>query len=147
MAKRRKKVGRVKHHRRRKIGATGKGAFELLLGGVAGAVVGRLAYTTFTTLPQYVLQAAELVGGGAAAAFGGGNPLVTGLGLGLVAEGTAQIMQMTIPAVNGIDLSTQYNPQKHISGYRDVPKVGDFPKPAAVGRYEKMMHGAYKGVY
>ena len=146
MAKKKKKVGRVKH-RRHKVGAVSKGAFELVLGGVAGAVVGRLVYSTLTTLPQYVLQAAEIVGGGAAAAFSGGNPLVTGMGIGLLAEGSAQLMQEVIPAINGIDMSAQYFPSKHISGYRDVPKVGDFPKPAAVGRYEAMMHGAYKGVY
>jgi hypothetical protein len=126
---------------------TKSGTFELILGTVAGAIAGRVAYTTIAGLPAYALQIIEIVGGGAVAWFMPNEPLIRGIGIGLLAEGTVQTATLAIPAMNGIDLSTQYNPTKHISGYRDVPKVGDFPKPAAVGRYDAMMARAYKGVY
>lgn len=151
-AKRRKKVGGVHHkrkHGRRKMGATKSGTLEVVIGAVVGGIGGRLAYSYITGLPNYALQVAEIVGGGAVAYFAGSQPLLQGLGIGLLVSGVEQAMTEGMPGIAGALPPAGFGEQyRKIAGFRDVPRVGGlFPKPAAIGRTEQMMARSYKGVY
>ena len=100
--------------------------------------------------PAYVLGVSEFIVGAGIAYFGGGLAIVKGAGMGIAAAGLVSALQ-DAGAIQGI--AGLVNPSaatalpKRLNGFRDVPAVGAFPKPAMVGRTERMMKQAYKGVY
>ena len=147
MARRKKMHGAKRRGKRRKVGASKSGMFEILIGTVLGAVVGRVAYTSIT-LPNYVMGVSQVLVGGGGAYFMGDMPLARGLGLGLLASGAEIVATEVIPSMSGIDMNSIFNPQRAVSGYRDVPKVGaNFPKPATVSGSAAIMGRLYKNVY
>jgi len=121
----------------------------LLLGGIAGGVAAHVGDVVFTGDSAY-LAFGEVVGGGALAYFPK-NAFIKGFGIGVAAYGailglqTAGVIQ-GIANMAGIDYSAMYN-QRKLAGYRDMPKVGDFPKPSAVGRMQAMDKRIYAGIY
>jgi hypothetical protein len=144
------KKGHKKHHkphRRKKVGALNSDALMLLVGGVAGVVAAHVGDVVFTGNSNY-LAFGEIAGGGALAYFPK-NALLKGLGIGIAGYGTMLALQQSgvisgVMGAAGIDYGTTYAPTRQIAGYRDVPKVGDFPKPTTVGRVSKNL---YAGVY
>ena len=158
MAKKRHHVGKVhrrkshkKTHRRRRMGAVrGSGdVIETLVGVCGGSVLGDVVANAITA-PAYVLGVSEIIVGAGIAYFGGGLAIVKGAGMGIAAAGLVSALQ-DAGAIQGI--AGLVNPSaatalpKRLNGFRDVPAVGAFPKPAMVGRTERMMKQAYKGVY
>jgi hypothetical protein len=145
------KKGKGKKHkptkRRKRMGALNSDALMLLVGGIAGVVAGHVADTVFTGDSAY-LAFGEIAGGGAVAYFPK-QPLLKGFGIGLAGYGTMLALQTSgimagVMSGAGIDYGMTYAPTRKIAGYRDVPKVGDFPKPVAVGRVKPSI---YAGVY
>jgi hypothetical protein len=148
MAKR-KSHKKHKPHRRKRMGAINSDAVLLLIGGIAGAVSAHVADVVFTGDSAYL--AFGEVAGGAALAYFPKHPFIKGFGIGVAAYGgilglqTAGVIQ-GIANMAGIDYSAMYN-QRKLAGYRDVPRVGDFPKPNAVGRMQAMDKRLYAGIY
>jgi|SRR5579863_9176173 hypothetical protein len=144
-----KKPKKHRSHRRKRMGAINSDALMLLLGGLVGAVGAHVGDVVFTGQSSY-LAFGEVAGGGALAYFPK-NAFVKGLGIGIAGYGMILGLQTLgviqgIANMAGVDYSNIYN-QRKIAGYRDVPKVGDFPKPAAVGRMQAMDKRLYAGVY
>ncbi len=147
------KKGHKKHkptRRRKKMGAVNSDALMLLLGGVSGAVAAHVGDVVFTGQSSY-LSFGEIAGGGALAYFPK-NPFLKGVGIGIAGYGAILALQTAgviqgIANMTGIDMATSYGKQRQIAGYRDVPRVGDFPKPSAVGRPQAMDKRLYAGVY
>lgn len=131
---RKRKVGKVKH-RRKRVGASKSGMFEILIGTVLGAVVGRVAYTSVTGLPPYVMGVSQFLVGGGLGYFMGDMPIARGIGFGLLASGAEITATEVIPGMSGVtDFGTNYGINRRIAGTRDVPTVGNFPQPQAVGK-------------
>jgi hypothetical protein len=145
------KKHRKKHKptKKRKVGALNSDALMLLVGGIAGAVAAHVGDVVFTGQSSY-LAFGEIAGGGALAYFPK-QPFVKGLGIGVAAYGSILALQTAgviqgIANMAGVDMATSYNTRR-IAGYRDVPRVGDFPKPSSVGRPQAMDRRLYAGVY
>jgi hypothetical protein len=147
MAKRGSKKHKPKHRRKKRMGALNSDALMLLVGGIAGVVAGHVADTVFTGESSY-LAFGEIAGGGAIAYFPK-QPFLKGIGIGIAGYGTMLALQTSgvmqgVMGAAGIDYGMTYAPARKIAGYRDVPKVGDFPKPVAVG---KVKPSIYAGIY
>lgn len=139
---RRKKIGKHKHHRRKRMGAAG-GSFEIIFGALLGAVITDFADQAIA-LPQYVFGSLSIAAGAMGAYFLKGAPIAQGIGLGVAAKGAVVLMGDFSPStskggLNGIDHGNVSLPRK-IAGYSDVPSIGAFPKPAGVG---SMYRGCY----
>lgn len=144
-----KKHSKKPHRRKKRMGALNSDALMLLLGGVTGAVGAHVGDVVFTGQSSY-LSFGEIAAGGALAYFPK-NAFVKGVGIGIAGYGTILALQTAgviqgIANMAGVDKGTVYN-QRRIAGYRDVPKVGDFPKPNAVGKTNAMDRRLYAGVY
>lgn len=140
------------HHKRRRIGAAGpKGQLAAILlsaavGGIAGKYlsdkIGSLLPASLSTTIQGYLKGAVLAGGGAFLAYKFKNPLVRGIGVGLVVEGAHGIAQ-TAGIVSGITDSpaTRVFPQgAKVGNYYNVRTINggtDFPRPATVGAHRR----------
>ena len=153
-----KKTGHHKKgsHKRKRIGAagSGKGLIELLVGAAGGIIVGDIAANAVPA-PQYVWGTGLLVGGGGLAYVGGNNAFLRGFGAGLFASGVLNLGQDS-GALKGISGgiagmigggSAATALPRRVAGFRDVPAVGAFPKPNAVGNTAAIMGRMYKGVY
>lgn len=149
MAKKKKKV----HHRRRhRIGArSGMGGLLMHVGGIAaGAVIGKVVSNFVKTKLTSVSPVITSVGTAAVGAFlpkfiGKGNPLIQGVGDGILAVGVLSLAQsqgwisgiggMTLPQWRGMPklqssvgasrTNTPFGVMKNpISGVRDMKTVG-----------------------
>ena len=142
---RRKKIGKHRHHRRKKMGAAGR-PFETIFGAILGAVVTDFADQAIQ-LPQYVFGSLAVAAGAMGAFFLSGAPIGQGIGLGVAAKGAVVLMGDFSPnskgGLNGVDHGNT-KVSKAMAGYKDVPGIGNFPKPTGVGR---VMNGVYRGCY
>ena len=139
---RKRKIGKHKHHRRKRMGAAG-GSFEIIFGALLGAVITDFADQA-VQLPQYVFGSLAVAAGAMGAYFLKGAPIAQGIGLGVAAKGAVVLVGDFNPGskggLNGIDHGN-VNLPRSIAGYRDVPSIGAFPKPAGVGAAQ------YRGCY
>lgn len=158
MAKR-KKTKKVSSRRRRVGAASSNDLVMTLVGGVAGAIGGKLlsnfAAKTFPTLNANVLKYGTI----GIEAFGGymlakkGKPgLVKGLGMGLAISGGLKAAGVLLPTA-GIGRTPVLIPSRAgnmVGGVFDVPRLGavtpngGFPRPATVG-YIKNKTAMYAG--
>ena len=139
---RRKKIGKRRHHRRKRMGAAGN-SFEIIFGAVLGAVITDFADQA-VALPQYVFGSLAVAAGAMGAYFLKGAPIAQGIGLGVAAKGAVVLVGDFNPqskgGLNGVDHGNVSLPRK-IAGYDSVPTIGAFPKPAGVGAAQ------YRGCY
>ena len=141
-------------HKRKRIGAagSGKGLIEMLAGAAGGVILGDIINAQFgKTAPAYVTPAVLTVGGIAIAYVGAANAFVRGFGLGTFGAGVVGVGQDSgalqgIAGMLGGGSAATALPRR-VAGFRDVPAVGAFPKPNAVGNTAAMMGRMYKGVY
>jgi hypothetical protein len=164
MARRRKKT---KKHGRRRMGATPRGIMGALIEGgkaVLGVGVGIAAgrwvnSTVLTTATGTPSQSPTLVG---VAEFGAGALLVgkarasfvKGIGAGLGGNGLIYALGAKglalLPASVGYGPDPMRRPTRPmLQGFRDVPAIGAFPKPNAIGasRERSRQAAVYAGVY
>ena len=149
----RKKRGK-KTHKRRRMGATGRGSMmegvKAVLGVTLGIIGGRLINSTMSTTDGKLLGGGEAIAGGLVAVKAK-NVLVKGIGAGLAGNGV--LYALGSKGLNVVPASMGYGPPmqqgyRSINGYRDVPKIG-FPKPGAIGRDRESSRMArmYAGIY
>jgi hypothetical protein len=168
MAKRRKKA--KKHHRRRVSGFGGKGLIMDILSAGAGVTLGVLGgrllnntiggstnsaagTVTVPIVPPAVLGAAETAGG-AYVAIKAKHLFIKALGFGVAGNGGVYLLGSKglglLPASIGYGPDVMHRPARAmLQGFRDVPKIGNFPKPTAIGaqRDRRRMANQYAGVY
>jgi hypothetical protein len=160
MARRRKKT----HHKRRRVGAIGgKGAIKEAVMMVAGATLGimggRLLNSTMVpatgtpTIPPTLIGAAE-AGIGGIVAVKAKHGFIKGMGAGIAGNGMVFLLGAKglgiLPATIGYGPDPMHRPARNmLQGFRDVPKIGNFPKPNAIGanRDRRRMATQYAGVY
>ncbi len=157
MAKRKKKSGSRKTYHRKKVGAIkNDGSLEAIAGGMVGLVAAQIivnqipAQTSGTGgISDYAIAAIEVAAGGALGYFAD-NWFLKGIGIGIAADGLSMGLQTfgVISGVGTVNKSVTYNPARKVAGYRDVNKIGDFPKPNTVGSTARSMHRrAYGSMY
>jgi len=152
----RKKRGAKKSHstKRRKVsGIKNDGTLEALAGGVLGLVAAQIIENSLpaqdtssnTGISDYAVSLGEVVIGSAVAYFSD-NWFLKGVGIGIAAQGVS-VGLVTFGVISGVDKAVTYNPQRKVAGYRDVKKIGDFPKPNAVGEARNMQRRAHASMY
>ena len=150
MAKKKKKVG-THHRRRKKMGAIKQdGSLEALAGGVIGFIGAYVAEAQIQSLSAPALATIQVLGGGAIAYFPK-NWFVKGIGIGIAANG-AQTAAENFGLISGIgSILTMNDPTRAgigAPGFRNVARLGQFLKPAAVGNStEARMARMYGSVY
>lgn len=156
MAKRRKKSSGG--HKRRVSGLKMGGDVELIIGAIGGAILTKFAKKVIpATLDTKIVAGVETLGGGAVATmFGKKSNFIKGLGIGIAAMGAVDLGTSfgLITGVGGMGKPIVFSAKpdgRHVTGYRDVPKVGNavnsFPSPSTVGRRKVHMAGMYAGIY
>ena len=163
--RRRKKV----HHRRRRVGAFGgsaaiKEALMMTAGATLGIMGGRLLNSTLApvgmtptttgiTLSPTILGAGEAALGGIVAAKAK-HGFIKGMAMGVAGNGAVFMLGSRglglLPASIGYGPDLMHRPSRAmLQGFRDVPKIGNFPKPGAIGaqRDRRRMATQYAGVY
>lgn len=154
MAKKKKKHST---HKRRRISGIGTGLKEtamLLLGATGGVLAGRFANSMVPNMSGTIAGGVEVGVGGLIAVKGGKYAIVKGLGVGIAANGLAYALGAkglkVLPASMGYGPPGPM-PYRSVSGYREVPKIGNFPRPNAIGRANNMeaarVARMYAGVY
>jgi len=133
MAKKRKHTH--KHGRRRMGAVKGGEATKTLLGVAVGALGGRFLAKMLPSTTSPMIVNIGQIGLGAVLAFKSKNPMLKGIGGGLVASGVIA-EGVSFNLISGIgEISTSY--QKQLADAARVPAVGAarFPSPNVVGAF------------
>jgi hypothetical protein len=141
--KKKKKVGA---RRRRRISGTNPLLMEVGMtllgagvGGVAAVFINQAVKTSFTTMPTYTGGAVCVAGGAGGMVFGGKNPFIKGASVGMMAMGSALVVNETFLSLPGISGIPQGVPNARaipgnylsnsVAGYRGInrnPGMGNF---------------------
>ena len=138
---RKKRVGKTKHHRRRKMGAIKQdGSIEAFFGAILGYVAAYMGEAQIQSLSANALAAIQVALGGSLAYFPK-NWFVKGIGVGIGINGAATGLE-SFGLLSGI--GAVYDPSRGVGAPKDVVRVG-FPKAVAVGNGANS--GLSKNVY
>jgi hypothetical protein len=162
---RRKHHKKSGHKRRPRVGALGlskggiKDGLMLIAGATVGIIGGRMLNamlvpaTGTPTAPPTIIGVGEMAIGGMIAVKSS-NPLVKGAGVGFAGNGGLFLLGAKglglLPATVGYGPDPMHRPSRaQLQGFREVPKIGAFPKPGAIGsnRDRRRMASIYAGVY
>jgi hypothetical protein len=105
------------------------------VGAISEVFINQAVKTSFTTMPTYTGGAVGVAGGAAGLVFGGKSPFIRGASIGLMAMGTALVVNETflsLPGISGVPTGlpmARNIPGNYLSnavaGYRGITPMGN----------------------